>query len=169
MKPKVLVVLGSESDWPKVKHVFEEMEWNLWIQVISASCHRNPGVIEELAAHIVDNQDYALVVCVGGKAFALPGVLDAWMYHFDHDVTIPVAGVALGDLGSRSLLAAELSITEIPGDPLLDCEGKSGPEALIAVLKRAENGNFPTPKERTNRPINTGIWYNCPPEALLIL
>jgi len=79
---KGLIICGSRSDWDKMVHAFlESKQWNVELDVDIDSCHRNPKETELLALAILMS-GYDFVVCVGGKAFALTGVIDAWIYYW---------------------------------------------------------------------------------------
>lgn len=99
-------------------------------------------------------EDVDVVVCVGGMALALPGVVDAWAHHFGKSVR--VCGVALGEPGSESLLAAQLSISEIPGQPVVTDELAggvyTGSQGLHSLLDRIRDGELPPEKPRVNKP-----------------
>lgn len=154
-----LVVCGSETDLPLVQDICSLCNENsLHITIDIMSCHRNPQEVMEMAR--VARPD--LVICAGGKAFALPGVFDAWAHYFGNDV--PVAGVALGEDGSKSLEAAILSIDEIPGQPVIMDEITGNPyiggEGLESLLKRLINGEFPPQKSRKKKPYRRAVWQN---------
>ncbi len=174
MKPKnVLVLLGSVNDWKKVKHIFETLEWGLSIEVKAFSCHFHPAKIRKLGQLIAyaDAKTYDLVICVGGLALALPGILDAWIRFYGGFV--PVAGVALGEPGTRELLAAQYSIEYIPNNPLvLTPEGHAytGPDGLQWLLESFQLGNLSIVlKERPDKPFGEDIWHNCPDDEVLRL
>ena len=94
-----------------------------------------------------------MIVAAGGKAFALPGVLDALLYAKFKD--IPVVGVALGTPGTRAFEAAKLSIEELPGQPVIIDEvngtAYAGNEGMRAALMRVSLGELPPPKSRAHK------------------
>ena len=141
---RIIVVCGSESDLPSFKTMCDGCD----IHVMS--CHRNPLEVMEFAKTI-DDKEYDIVI---GIALALPGIIAAWLNYFGKN--IPVAGVALGKEDSRSLLAAQLSIEEIPGQPVIldELTGKAytGPQGLFALLDRIKNGELPPKRPRTEKP-----------------
>lgn len=143
---KIAVVFGSESDIPRVRHAINGTP----VAAHVVSCHRNPIELQIFALNGCRGAD--VVIAAGGKAFALPGVLDAFLHDADHD--IPVIGVALGEPGSASLEAARLSIAELPGQPVVMDEMHDwvyqGPEGFARALDRAMHGEFPV-KKRTER------------------
>jgi phosphoribosylaminoimidazole-succinocarboxamide synthase len=159
-KKRVAILLGSDSDLPTVRstikaalrrNVFEALD----VHVIS--CHRNPAEIEAFAACNCNAAD--VVIAAGSKAFALPGVLDALLR--SKKIEIPVIGVALGKVGSKSRLAAELSISELPGEPVIMNEmvGRpySGAGGLESALNRVATGELPPPKILAKKPVVLNI------------
>lgn len=155
---KILVICGSESDLDSVKKVYDQTAISERITTHVISCHRNPDALRRLVTSgEIDKFD--VVICAGGKAFALPGVLDALVYA-DMKI-IPIAGVALGEPGSKSLLAAQLSIEEIPGQPVIINEitgqAYSGEQGLRDLLNRIDQGELPPAKIRKEKPPRFGV------------
>lgn len=156
--PSIQVICGSDSDLPVIKPVLSEFtRESAEISVSVMSCHRNPLDVMEFA----ETSGADVIICVGGKAFALPGVVDAFAHAAKKDV--PVIGVALGEPGSKSLLAAQLSIEEVPGTPIIMDEISgvyTGPQGLRAALSRIVDGELPPPKSRTEKPVQLDAFKN---------
>ncbi|MFH1968104.1 MAG: phosphoribosylaminoimidazolesuccinocarboxamide synthase [bacterium] len=157
----IAIVCGSESDLPVVRDVFATIlpqEAKLAVHVMS--CHRNP--LDVMAFAEVGCKDVDAVICAGGKAFALPGVIDAFSHYYDVD--IPVIGVALGEPDSEELLAAKLSIKQLPGAPVImdEIEGKPyvGSHGLSWAIRRIIDGELPPPKPRTEKPVQMNAFRN---------
>jgi cell division ATPase FtsA len=94
------------------------------------SCNRNSHeLVDFIFNRLIDGE---VVIGVGGKALALPGVIDAWVYHFKKNVR--VAGVALGETGSNT-----------------------GPEGLRELIERIDNSEPPPPKPRKDKPTQIDI------------
>lgn len=153
---KVVVVLGSESDLPHLQNVMykDNGRYRLYGEVMAhvISCHRNP---DALANFVTGGCNGATtIIAAGGKAFALPGVLDALIHTSEQDIS--VVGVALGTPGTRSFDAAVLSIDELPDQPVVmdEITGKvyAGVEGLWNALNRALTGELPPPKSRKEKP-----------------
>lgn len=145
---RVAILLGSESDIKKCE--LEKANYPITETRVSViSCHRHPELLENFAKEGCGGAD--VVVAVGGKAFALPGVLDAMLHQFGYN--IPVIGVAVGENGSRELEAAKLSISELPDQPVIMDEVNGnvyvGPDGLRRALARVAYGELPPPKKRT--------------------
>lgn len=154
---RLAVLLGSESDRGVIddalaiteerhQHALRRRDLHI------VSCHRNPSDLRTFVEK--HGNDYDAIIACGGKAFALPGVLDALLA--DRGVNVPVIGVALGSPGSRSLLAAQLSISELPGTPVvtdeLTGEPYTGIDGFLEAYDRVANGELPPPKQRATKP-----------------
>lgn len=143
------IVFGSASDIPSVQTALGSLRQNCLFPVFAEmkvhviSCHRNPNELREFAAHGHNGAD--VIIAAGSKAFALPGVLDAMLHSWGK--SIPVIGVALGEVGSKDLEAARLSISELPNQPVvMDEEQKcvyEGSAGFMRALDRAARGEFP--------------------------
>ncbi|MDJ0880374.1 MAG: 5-(carboxyamino)imidazole ribonucleotide mutase [Gammaproteobacteria bacterium] len=128
-KPVVAVVMGSDSDWPVMKHAVEQLERfdvPYLAQVVSA--HRTPDLLAEFAKS-ARTEGLACIIAGAGGAAHLPGMLAA-------NTTIPVLGVPVPSKhlnGEDSLL----SIVQMPkGVPVATFAiGKAGAinAALFAV------------------------------------
>lgn len=159
-KKSVLVVCGSDSDLPETMSACANASiTNTRITIHILSCHRNPAEVEKLVAE-GGLREYDVVIGIGGRALALPGIIDAWTHHYE--CSVPVAGVALGLPGSRSLQAAQLSIEEIPGQTVIlnEITGKAytGFNGLKELLDRIENGELPPEKPRKDRKVRWNVY-----------
>lgn len=155
-KKKLAIVFGSESDIKGDVRLAAlqatlspEIPGKPGVHVIS--CHRNDEALDAFAASGCGGAD--VVIAAGGKAFALPGVLDAKLHRYGYD--IPVVGVALGEPGSRALEAAKLSIAELPGQPVVMDESVgevyAGDDGFRRALERVARGELPPPQSRVER------------------
>ena len=157
------IVFGSKNDIPKVKESLEALlagEFDGGIERVRAhiiSCHRNPTDL----ANFTNGYDRVtdVVIAVGSKAFALPGVMDAQFHNNEHNT--PVIGVALGKEGGIDLQTARLSISELPGAPVVMDEVNkrvySGERGLRDALHRVAFGELPPPQERKEVPAEFDI------------
>jgi phosphoribosylcarboxyaminoimidazole (NCAIR) mutase len=155
---RIAIILGSRSDWPKIQQVVTGYTADrIKIVVHVTSCHRNPYEVVDLAEGA---EFFDAVICVGGKAFALPGVLDAFIHA--NGLKTPVIGVAIGEPGSEELSAALLSIKQIPGQPVImdNTEVYCGPTGLMRAINRIIDGGLPNPKERQEKPSELEIFRN---------
>ena len=158
---KLAIIFGSRSDISReIVEALGKPDLKSGIREISVnviSCHRNPDDLVAFAASGCGGAD--VVIAAGGKAFALPGVLDALLHA--EGKWVPVIGVALAESGSRSEQAARLSIEELPGQPVVIDE--SGGSAYIGIdgferaLQRVAHGELPPPKMRVPKPAELNI------------
>lgn len=157
----IVIVCGSESDWPTIKGVVEWVPSDAAkIRVHAMSCHRNPEETRKFAISGCDGAD--ILIGVGGKALAQPGVIDAFAHAAGKDLR--VVGVALGNPGTEAFEAARLSISQIPGEPVVmdEINGKPyiGPEGLQAALQRIITGELPPARPRAKKPPKFDIFKN---------
>lgn len=109
-KPKVAVIMGSDSDFSVVKkaiYVLKKFEIEFEVSIISA--HRTPFLAMEYAQSAEDN-GFEVIIAAAGKAAHLPGVLAAM-------TCIPVIGIPIKSStldGMDSLLSIVQMPTGIP-------------------------------------------------------
>ncbi len=106
--PKVAIVMGSDSDWPKIKAVKEALdEFGVACEVRVMSAHRTPHVVAEFATNAAQRGIQVFIAAAGGAAH-LAGVVAA-------HTTLPVIGlpVPTAELGGLDSL---LSTVQMPGD-----------------------------------------------------
>ncbi len=102
------IVMGSDSDWPKIKAVKTALdEFGVACEVRVMSAHRTPDVVMEYASSAVD-RGLKLIIAAAGGAAHLAGVVAA-------HTTLPVIGlpVPTAELGGLDSL---LSTVQMPGD-----------------------------------------------------
>lgn len=86
MSGKVLIVMGSDSDFPVMEGCFKMLKkFNVEFEARVASAHRTPAVATELAKTAKDN-GFSVIIAAAGLAAHLGGVLAA-------NTTLPVIGV----------------------------------------------------------------------------
>ena len=129
--PKVAILMGSDSDWPKIKPAAEALaEFGVPCEVRVMSAHRTPEVVGKYAAEAADRGIRVIIAAAGGAAHlagvaaahtilpviglpvptALAGGLDSLLSMVQMPGDIPVATVAVGMGGPRNagLLAVEI-------------------------------------------------------------
>ena len=134
-KPSVAVVMGSDSDWPIMKHSVERLEqFKVPYTTKVVSAHRTPDLLADFAKS-ARQQGIACIIAGAGGAAHLPGMLAA-------NTTVPVLGVPVPSKylnGQDSLL----SIVQMPkGVPVATFAiGEAGAinAALFAVSLLALN------------------------------
>lgn len=103
---KVGVVMGSNSDWPVMKHAVEQLEaFGVEYEARVVSAHRTPDLLFEYAATARERGLTCIIAGAGGAAH-LPGMLAS-------KTTLPILGVPVN---SRYLkgLDSLLSIVQMP-------------------------------------------------------
>lgn len=106
--PRVGIIMGSDSDWPKIKAVaaaLEEFDVPFEVRVMSA--HRTPAAVTDYATTAIERGLQVIIAAAGGAAH-LAGVVAA-------HTTLPIIGlpVPTPDLGGLDSL---LSTVQMPGD-----------------------------------------------------
>jgi phosphoribosylamine--glycine ligase len=111
MKPRVLIVLGSDSDLPvmeKALEILKELEISCTITI--ASAHRSPGRATKLATD-AEKKGYDVIIAGAGMAAHLAGVLAS------HTV-IPVVGVPINSSPLNGLDSLLSTVQMPPGVPV---------------------------------------------------
>lgn len=107
-KPLVGIVMGSDSDWPKIKAVKAALdEFEIACEAHVMSAHRTPHVVAEYAESAAERGLRVIIAAAGGAAH-LAGVVAA-------HTPLPVVGlpVPTAELGGLDSL---LSTVQMPGD-----------------------------------------------------
>jgi phosphoribosylaminoimidazole carboxylase PurE protein len=107
-KIKVGILIGSDSDWPKIQRVTEALEeFRVGYEARVMSAHRTPDVVAEYARS-ARRRGLRVIIAAAGGAAHLAGVVAA-------QTTLPVIGlpVPTAELGGLDSL---LSTVQMPGD-----------------------------------------------------
>jgi len=130
MTPQVAIVMGSNSDMPKLEAgiaVFKEFGIGCEIRILSA--HRTPRAVEEFATTAKDRGIKVIIAAAGGAAH-LAGVIAAY-------TVLPVIGVPIALQGGLGGIDSLLSMVQMPaGIPVATMSAGSGGgenAALMAV------------------------------------
>ena len=103
---KIAVVMGSQSDWPVMKHAVEQLQaFGIPYQAKVVSAHRTPELLFEFADSARANGFSAIIAGAGGAAH-LPGMLAA-------KTTLPVLGVPVPSKHLKGMDSL-LSIVQMP-------------------------------------------------------
>jgi phosphoribosylaminoimidazole carboxylase PurE protein len=129
------IILGSDSDLPKIKECFEILEqFDVPFEIIISSAHRTPEQTKEWAVTAAKRGLKVIIAAAGGAAH-LPGVVAS-------HTTLPVIGIPV-ETGLAGGLDSMLSIIQMPaGIPVAAmATGKAGGAnaALFAVSILALN------------------------------
>ena len=106
-KPQVGIIMGSQSDWPTMKHAAETLEaLGIPYEAKIVSAHRTPGRLVDYAETARDRGLKVVIAGAGGAAH-LPGMTAAM-------TPLPVFGVPIE---SKTLKGQDslLSIVQMPG------------------------------------------------------
>lgn len=105
-KPKVAVIMGSDSDLPIVRKALEVLKkFDIDFDVNVMSAHRTPDKAAEYAKAARDN-GFEVIIAAAGKAAHLPGVIAAF-------TTLPVIGLPIKS-STMDGLDSLLSIVQMP-------------------------------------------------------
>jgi 5-(carboxyamino)imidazole ribonucleotide mutase len=136
-KPRVGIVMGSDSDWPKINAVATALEeFGIPYEVNVMSAHRTPAIVEKYAKSAIDRELEVIIAAAGGAAHlagvvashtvlpvigvpvptAIQGGMDSLLATVQMPGDVPVATVGCGMGGPRNagILAAQIIAT---GDP----------------------------------------------------
>lgn len=159
---KIAVVIGSESDLPQMTAGLHDLRQaqnggccvSTSVNVIS--CHRNPLELQ----NFTERESPDVVIAGAGMAAALPGIIKAWFRHFSK--AIPVIGVAFEGKNEAATRAAQLSIEQLPGQPvILNANGKafSGPQGFQGAVNLALNAEFMPEKISAPKPAQYNLTF----------
>lgn len=106
--PLVGIVMGSDSDWPKIKAAAAALdEFGVPYEVRVMSAHRTPEVVQTYAVSAASRGLKVIVAAAGGAAH-LAGVIAS-------HTTLPVIGIPVATELSGGLDSL-LSVVQMPGD-----------------------------------------------------
>jgi len=127
---KIGIILGSDSDLPKIKGCVETLEkFKIDFDLIFSSAHRTPEETKKWA-QTAKKRGLKVIIAVAGGAAHLPGVVAA-------STTLPVIGIPIETKISGGLDSI-LSILQMPsGIPVATMPaGKAGgPNAALFAIK----------------------------------
>ena len=105
-KPKVLVVIGSDSDFEIIKGCLQTLKrFSISFDCVVCSAHRTPETAASISKNAI-NDGYECIIAAAGKAAHLPGVLAAF-------TILPVIGIPIKS-DSLDGMDALLSIVQMP-------------------------------------------------------
>jgi 5-(carboxyamino)imidazole ribonucleotide mutase len=106
--PLVGIVMGSDSDWPKIKAVAEALDqFAVPYEAQVMSAHRTPGVVEQYATS-ARTRGLKVIIAAAGGAAHLAGVVAS-------HTTLPVVGLPVPTELAGGLDSL-LSVVQMPGD-----------------------------------------------------
>ena len=103
---KVAVLMGSDSDWPKVQPACAQLDaFGIPREVHIMSAHRSPSLVAEFSKNARKN-DFGVIICAAGMAAHLAGAVAA-------NTTLPVIGIPIKG-GALDGLDALLATVQMP-------------------------------------------------------
>ena len=129
IKPVVAIVMGSQSDWPTMRHAAEILEsLDVQYEARIVSAHRTPERMFEFATN-AKSEGFKIIIAGAGGAAHLPGMIASL-------TPLPVFGVPVKSKalsGNDSLL----SIVQMPGGIPVGTLAIGEPGAINAALLAA--------------------------------
>lgn len=114
-QPLVLIIMGSDSDFETMKSTVDVLrDFGVPHEVVVASAHRSPYVVEKIARE-AEGRGIKIVVAAAGMAAHLPGVMAAF-------TSLPVIGVPM-EAGALKGVDALYAIVQMPGGIPVMCMG----------------------------------------------
>lgn len=127
MTPKVALIMGSDSDFEKLKSCVSKLkEFNIEVDVNVISAHRTPDAAAEFSKNAEAN-GIEVIICAAGMAAHLGGVIAA-------HTTVPVIGIPIKSTldGMDALLA---TVQMPPGIPVATVGIDNGTNAAILAAQ----------------------------------
>jgi len=107
MNPQVLIIMGSDSDYPVLQETTRILtNFDITYEMHISSAHRSPAKTEALVAGAAA-RGVKIIIAAAGVAAHLPGVVAA-------GTILPVIGVPMGG-GALNGVDALYSIVQMPG------------------------------------------------------
>ena len=128
MNKKVALIMGSDSDFPKLKGCLDELKhFGVEVHVEVCSAHRTPERAAEFAKN-AEAQGFGVIIAAAGKAAHLPGVLAAF-------TVLPVIGIPIRS-SSLDGMDALLSMVQMPaGIPVATVAIDGAENAAILAIQ----------------------------------
>lgn len=127
MTPKVALIMGSDSDFEKLKSCIKKLkDFNIEVDVNVISAHRTPDNAANFAKN-AENNGIEVIICAAGMAAHLGGVIAA-------HTTLPVIAIPIKSTldGMDALLA---TVQMPPGIPVATVGIDNGTNAAILATQ----------------------------------
>lgn len=138
MKPKVLLIMGSDSDLPVVEEAGKILgEFGIPFEMTIASAHRTPARVMKLATE-AERRGVEVIIAAAGAAAHLAGVVAA-------HTLLPVIGVPINSSPLQGMDSLLSTVQMPPGIPVAAMAvGKAGAKnaAILAaqIIGRKDRG-----------------------------
>ena len=138
MKPKVLILMGSDSDLPVMEETAKTLDsFGISCRMTVASAHRTPELTLKLVKE-AEKDGVEVIIAGAGMAAHLPGVVAS------HTV-LPVIGVPLDASPLRGMDALLSMVQMPPGIPVATVAlGKAGAKNAAILAARIMAGKNPS-------------------------
>lgn len=137
---KVLIIVGSKSDLPKMEECQQELEsLGVASNLVVASAHRNPRKVTE-SIREAEESGVEVIIAGAGMAAHLPGVVAAYS-------DLPVIGVPL-DSGLPGGVDALFSIVQMPPGVPVAAVAVGGSKNAAVLAARILGIKYPDVAER---------------------
>lgn len=139
-KPKVLIVMGSDSDFPVIEAclpIFKDFEVECEVRVCSA--HRTPERAAELSKN-AEKDGFDVIIAAAGKAAHLPGVLAAF-------TVLPVIGLPIKS-STMDGLDSLLSIVQMPSGVPVATVAINGSDNAALLAVQIMGGQYPALRDK---------------------
>lgn len=125
---KVAIIMGSDSDLPKVQGAIDKLrEYNVLVEVHIYSAHRTPEQARDFSVNAREN-GFGVIIAAAGKAAHLAGAIAA-------NTTLPVIGIPV-KASALEGMDALLSTVQMPqGIPVATVAIDGGVNAAILALQ----------------------------------
>jgi 5-(carboxyamino)imidazole ribonucleotide mutase len=128
-KPAVAIIMGSQSDWPTMRHTAETLDLlGIEHEARIVSAHRTPERMYEFAKS-AEAEGFKVIIAGAGGAAHLPGMTASL-------TTLPVFGVPIQSKALRGQDSL-LSIAQMPGGVPVGALAIGKPGAINAALLAA--------------------------------
>ena len=117
--PKVAVIMGSQSDWPTMKHACETLEeLGVSHRPLIVSAHRTPDRLVEFAKG-ARADGFKVIIAGAGGAAHLPGMTAAFTLSIvQMPAGIPVGTLAIGKAGAINAALLAVSVLALSDEAL---------------------------------------------------
>ncbi len=134
-QPKAAIVMGSDSDYPKLEGCIRLLkQFEVEVEVLVCSAHRTPDKASDFAKNAEEN-GIDVIIGAAGKAAHLPGVLAAY-------TSLPVIGVPIKS-STMDGLDSLLSIVQMPaGIPVATVAIDGGDNAALLAVQILSTGYY---------------------------
>lgn len=139
-RPKVVVVMGSESDYSVMKECIRILkEFGIDYSAEVRSAHRSPDKVAELAK-TAESKGVEVIIAGAGKAAHLPGVIASY-------TPLPVIGVPIKS-STMDGLDSLLSIVQMPAGIPVATVGINGAENAALLAVQILSASYPQLREK---------------------